>query len=51
MPTVTMIKAVINGIPVEVEAGASILDAARKNARAMVTSQLYALGFEQVDVQ
>jgi len=28
-----------------------ILDAARKNARAMVTSQLYALGFEQVDVQ
>ena len=28
-----------------------ILDAASKNARAMVTSQLYALGFEQVEVQ
>lgn len=30
MPTVTMIQAVINGIPVEIEQGASILDAARK---------------------
>ncbi len=28
-----------------------ILDAASKNARAMVTAQLYALGFKQVEVQ
>jgi hypothetical protein len=28
-----------------------ILDAASRNARAMVTAQLYALGFEQVEVQ